>query len=681
MPGPKRSLGAGVVAAAFILLAGGFFELYQVAQNSGRFLGSLSLKWAGALLASAVLAGALLFALRAIFAPSATFRAALKSLVSWRNNIGSIRWVLAAGFVLFPAYFVFFSPWGWLFRGIFIRALVFLASLIAAGFLVASGKQGFSVKTLLVVGLLIGVGLVLGESLVLVSDYPFALHWSEGNRLWDYSVLFGRFRYNYPADQPIFVWIDPGRQALWGLPFALPQLSIFTARLWGALLTTIPYALLGWFAFKLPKRDRTQWLLAGLWALVFLNQGPIYTPLVLSAILVAFARRKPIWLALPLVILAGIYAGTSRFTWSFAPAIWAVMLTVSDAVLVQGVIKDRDWLHALVLGLGGLWSKGMPILVGVVSSLLGAVQPGAPVDAAPGAQGVTSLEGLQATATSQPYTWYRLLPNEAFAPGILLGLALAVLPLIWLLVYLRRRGFWKAAPWQRLILIGGCLAFLVVGIIASAKVGGGGDLHNLDMLLVTLVLIAGVAWEAGLQKRLAKLLVNDAKITGLLAAMFLVPALFSLFTGKPLRLPEPERTEFVLERIQDKVACAANYGPVLFMDQRQLLTFGLVENVPLVPDYEKKFVMDQALADNEAYFAEFYEDLAAGEFALIVSEREGTTFKELDQESIGDSLIEENNAWTRWVSIPLLSYYESVANYRDAAIELFMPIGRNFDCP
>jgi hypothetical protein len=493
--------------------------------------------------------------------------------------------------------------------------------------------------------------------------------------------LFGRFRYNYPVEQPIFAWIDPGRQALWGLPFALPQLSIFGARLWGAALTTIPYALLGWFAFKLPKRERAQWVFAGLWALVFLNQGPIYTPLILSAILVAFARRKPIWLALPLVILAGIYAGTSRFTWSFAPAIWAVMLTASDAVLARGQITSRDWLRAFVLGLGGLWSKGMPILVGVFSSLLGAVQPSAPVDATPGAQGVTSLEGLQATATSQPYTWYRLLPNEAFPPGILLGLALAALPLIWLLIYLARRGFWETVPWQRLILIGGCSAFLVVGIIASAKVGGGGDLHNLDMLLVTLVLIAGVAWEAGLQKQLDKLLGKDAKVTRLLAAMILIPALFPLYTGKPLRLPAAERTQFVLQRIQDKVTCAANYGPVLFMDQRQLLTFGFVENVPLVPEYEKKFVMDQALADNESYFDEFYEDLAAGEFALIVSEREGTTFKELDQESVGDSLVEESNAWTRWVSIPLLSYYESVANYKDAAIELFMPIGRNFDCP
>jgi hypothetical protein len=170
-------------------------------------------------------------------------------------------------------------------------------------------------------------------------------------------------------------------------------------------------------------------------------------------------------------------------------------------------------------------------------------------------------------------------------------------------------------------------------------------------------------------------------VRALLAGMLLVPALFPLLAGKPLSLPDAERTRFVLQRVQDKVACAAQYGPVLFMDQRQLLTFGFVQEVPLVAEYEKKFVMDQALAGNAEYFEQFHADLAAGRFALIVSEREGTTYQELDQESVGDSLVEENNAWTRWVSIPLLTYYESVGNYKDAALELFMPLERSFDCP
>jgi hypothetical protein len=61
-------------------------------------------------------------------------------------------------------------------------------------------------------------------------------------------------------------------------------------------------------------------------------------------------------------------------------------------------------------------------------------------------------------------------------------------------------------------------------------------------------------------------------------------------------------------------------GDVLFMDQRQLLTFGYVKDVPLVADYEKKLVMDQAMSGNQAYFDEFYKDLANHRFSMIVSE-------------------------------------------------------------
>ena len=117
------------------------------------------------------------------------------------------------------------------------------------------------------------------------------------------------------------------------------------------------------------------------------------------------------------------------------------------------------------------------------------------------------------------------------------------------------------------------------------------------------------------------------------------------------------------------------------MDQRQLLTFGLMGDLPLVVDYEKKYVMDQALSDNVDYFENFHADLAQGRFALIVTEREALQFKKADLESIGDGLIEENNAWVTWVTTPLLDHYESVGEFKDVAVELFMPIERDFDCP
>jgi hypothetical protein len=256
-----------------------------------------------------------------------------------------------------------------------------------------------------------------------------------------------------------------------------------------------------------------------------------------------------------------------------------------------------------------------------------------------------------------------------------------MLPLILLLYYLAKTEKWKTTFLQQLVTIAGLGSMLVVGVIASAKVGGGTDLHNMDMFLVGLVLVAGLAWEGGLASRLADLLKSSPAVRWLLAATILIPAFMPMVAGRPLELPSTERTEFVLGRIQDYVACARQYGEVLFMDQRQLITFGLVGDVPLVVEYEKKFVMDQALAANEAYFAQFRSDLASGRFSLIVSEREALLYKEPDIESIGDDLIEENNAWVTWVTRPLLAYYESVADFKDAAIELFLPKERSFDCP
>jgi hypothetical protein len=675
--------GALAISVLFVLLVG--LETFNLAWGSGHFVGRLSLKWISILSFYSIFAiGLIGFLYDRLYSPRRLKHQRI-NLLATRERLGKVRWLFVFIFAALPAYFVFYSPWGVLFVGFFTRSFLFCLALAVVTFLLAFSKEGFfSWRAILLAGLLIGGLLTLAESFVLVSNYPFALHWSEGNRLWDYSVLFGRARYNFPPSEPIFAWIDPGRQALWGFPFLFPSLPIWVTRLWGALLTTLPYALLGLFAFRYLRNARGQWLAAGAWALLFLNQGPIYTPLIFAAILVVAARRKPIWLALPLVYLAGLYAGSSRFTWVFAPAIWVMMLTFCDSVLLRSQVVGKDWLRATALGITGMWTKGLPLLLGLVNGFLPisiAAQATPPFDVTPGAQGITTLQGLQATATGQPFIWYRLLPNNVYPPGILLGLVFATLPLIVLLVYLARHGFWKTVSWQRFVVVGSLIAFLFVGVIASAKVGGGADLHNLDMFLITLVLLAGVAWEAGFYKQLSKFLRGNSTVRWLLASTILIPALVPMVTGKPLVLPNAERTQFVLQQIQDKVACASQHGEVLFMDQRQLLTFGEMGNLPLVVDYEKKFMMDQALAANESYFDQFDADLAAGRFSLIVSEREGTLYKELDQESIGDSLVEENNAWVHWVSVPLLTYYESVGNYKDAAVELFMPIERNFDCP
>ncbi len=661
---------------------GAFIESFQIAWGSGFFVARLSLKWLLTLLGYVGLLVTVVWAMRyGLRQPKAAI--SLRNKVFDRlEQVPGLRWLLAVLLVILPWYFIYYSPWGGLFTGFFTRTLLYGFVVLATALLLTTERKTLLAwKAFLLSLLFVAVGLVIGDAFVRVTSYPLALHWSEGNRLWDYSLLYGRERYDYPAGEPIFAWIDRGRQTLWGLPFLWPDLTIAGARAWSALMATLPYALLGWFAFRPLKTARLQWFLAGLWALIFLNQGPIYAPLILSAILVAFARRQALLIAVPLVALAGLYAAASRFTWTFAPAMWAIMLSLSDAAMVQRRLRWQDGVRALVLGLSGLWSTGLPIITGILSSLFASAPSSTGViDATPGAQGVSSVQALQATITSQPFAWERMLPNDVFPPGIVLGLLAAAGPLLLLMLYLVRTKHWKTLPWQRLVVLGGLAVFLIVGLIASAKVGGGADLHNLDMLLVSLVLLAGVAWEARLHKHLRKWVASNRTVQMALTGMLLIPALFPLYSGAPLDLPEEERLAYIIERIDANVACAAQYGPILFIDQRQLLTFRYQDQVPLHPEYEKKYVMDQALSANRAFFQEFVEDLASHKYALIVGELEDTVFRGRNPE-YGDSLAVENNAWKRWVSIPLLRYYESVHDFQDAGVETFMPIGSSFECP
>jgi hypothetical protein len=97
---------------------------------------------------------------------------------------------------------------------------------------------------------------------------------------------------------------------------------------------------------------------------------------------------------------------------------------------------------------------------------------------------------------------------------------------------------------------------------------------------------------------------------------------------------------------------------VLFIDQRQLLTFGDVPNVPLIDDYEKKYLMDQAMTGDQAYFEQFYADLASQRFGLIISELLWIKVQG-DDENFGD----ENNAWVKWVLVRYCVITKPVVNH------------------
>jgi hypothetical protein len=576
---------------------------------------------------------------------------------AWRARLGWLRWVGVALLGLLPGLFFAFSDWSAVFAGTWLRvtmALIFLGGMV---WLAASGgRRSWDWAGILVSLLVFGSALVMLSYFRNVSDYPLTRTWSEGNRLWDYSVLFGKNIYLYPANKAIPAYIDIGRQSLWGLPFLFGVPTIFQMRLWDAIVWTVPYMLLGWALIRPRKGHRAAWFLFGLWALVFLFQGPIYSPLVLAAVLVALVRRQPILLAAVVVLLAGLYARYTRYTWLFAPAIWAGMLWMLQAPLGGHTSLWKRWYPAVVVALGGVTGG---LIVPEILNVIWRRLYGVPFQIGTANLAELSLTSVSGNVSRQPLLFDRLWPNETYSLGIVYGLLLAVGPLVALLIYLAWKGGWHLVWWQKLSVAGAMLAFLGVGLVASVKIGGGSNLHNLDMFLIGMLFLAAVGWEYISAKWGDNPAAFPGWIKGLLVLVLIVPFGQSMLNLNTVGLPDPVKWHDALGGTQDAVAAAAKQGEVLFIDQRQLLTFGYIKGVPLVPDYEKKYMMDQAMASNDAYFAGFNRDLAAHRFKLIVTEPLFPNFQG-DHYTFGN----ENDAWVKYISIPVLCYYEPMATYK-----------------
>jgi hypothetical protein len=142
-----------------------------------------------------------------------------------------------------------------------------------------------------------------------------------------------------------------------------------------------------------------------------------------------------------------------------------------------------------------------------------------------------------------------------------------------------------------------------------------------------------------------------------------------------LELPPQADVQRSLQNLRQQVQNYKSEGEVLFLDQRQLLTFGMVEDVPLISDYEKKYLMDQAMAGNVTYFQGFYQDLVDKRFALIVSE---PLYRSYDDAF--DPFSEENNAWVQWVSEAVLCFYTPEKTYREVRVQLLVPRAGSLDC-
>ncbi len=359
--------------------------------------------------------------------------------------------------------------------------------------------------------------------------------------MWDYSLLFGRYLYDYPLDQGIPATTDTGRQLVGGLPFIVPGVTIVVERFWTALTTVLPYLLLGLAAFRFTAKDKKLWFLLGLWSFILLKQGPIHPPLVLFAFAVALLWRRPLWVSIPLIIITSYLAEESRYTWMFAPGLWLVMLEFSGARLQDGRLRASTWRRAIALGLagaiGGFYGSAIwRWLQAAWKSMVTTSRCPCSCVLAFGAFCQCGFCDICGYSTS-------LVVVSAFSKcdlwhGILLALLIAVAPTISLVLYLLSTRKWMLNTWQKLALVFPLLAFLTVGVIVSTKIGGGGDLHNMDMFLIGILFVAVIAWENGGRQWLREIDASPIWVKSVLVLLLIIPGIQPLSALRSYRFAE-----------------------------------------------------------------------------------------------------------------------------------------------
>jgi len=635
------------VGAVYLFFIGwSLWEITERASGTGGVLGIFSIGWTYALAAYYLLALLLLIILIWLLISPASFLSFIQDdFENLLQKLGLMRWLLVLGIVSIPPV-LFFGKWGEYFELPVFRQVIFYTAGLISGLMIPDRNRRVAER--LVLGLFFTTFtylLVINASSV--ADYPFSLSWSEGNRIWDYSLAFAKSRYILDSSFSVPTYFAPGRHGLWGLVFLIPDAGIRLVRLWDKIVWILPGLLLSWILFTNQTRNDKvlRWALV-LWVFLFMWQGPIYSPLILSAmLLVGMYSPDNIKRSAVGAALACFYAGISRWTWFAAPAIWVVLM---DLFYTDPV---RNW--------NGIWLRVRRSLIAGGSGLLGGGAAWVLMQIL-----VPREEAIYATALQQDLLPYRLWASATNEVGIVVGLLLAALPLLVLLIL----AFVKTKQKMDWLFTASLTAALVsetaVGLIASIKIGGGNNLHNLDMLLLTLILLAFLAYPTW-----KKLLPEKPLFQLLTFLVILSPVWFVSRSGSVRKFPSEARIQEVLSIVSQEIEQAAVEGDVLFIDQRQLLTFGDVPSVPLVEEYELKEMMNEAMRRNEPYFEGFYEDLESHRFSLIISDPLNTYYQ-------GSTNIfgEENDLWVEQVSEPILQHYEPIQQLQREGIWLLAPI-------
>lgn len=488
-----------------------------------------------------------------------------------------------------------------------------------------------------------------------ITGYPFAMGWSETSRYYYPSLYLSQSIYGEKFPWPI---LHPSLHALLVPPY------VFDAPLWFHRFwqTFLRLALAVWMVIVLLKRlsiqDRGVKFFSGMWMILFVLMGPIYLHLIVPVLIVlhGFSARdsRRVWIS---VLLASVWAGISRINWYVMPGMIAAVL-----YLLEVPYKGKS-----------IWSYLIkPVLWFVAGTVTAYVSM----------QVYIAFSGIPKpgdfyTSLSSPLLWYRLLPNESYAFGLLPAAVFGSLPM-WIVLYTQfrsRRADWH--PVRVFFILAALFALFIGGLLVSLKIGGGADLHNLDAYFTILLIVFSYLVFARYSPEDGNMARPVLLSWGSVMSVIVIPILFLTQSSISFKTYDRARTDSVLERLQAEVdRVNAEDGEILFITQRHLISMGMLHNVTLTPEYEREELMEMAMSNNEEFLAVFKQDMQAQRFDLIVVDP--LTFKILARRR---AFSEENNVWVRGIMRPILCNYRLEESFPEDEVALYIPQEGEMVCP
>ncbi len=566
------------------------------------------------------------------------------------------RWNLLLFFFGIGLYAVIMlSPYGRFLRDSALRWLPFwLLSLAGTVWLKAAGLDRSWSESFLGALLISAAGYRLSIFTLDISISPFSLGWSEASRYYYASLYLSKRLYGESISPTV---LHPSRYLLQAFPFLFTNTPIWIHRTWQVLLWLASiFTTAGLLARRFAIADRYQRWLFILWLFLFLIMPPVYYHLLVTVILVlwGYNKEKP-WQTFTIVLIASAWAGISRINWWPVPG----MIAATIYFLEEG-LNERPLIRYL--------SK--PVMWIGFGTLMAFLAQTAYI----------SLSGNPSEQYSSSFTsdllWYRLLPSATFSLGILPAIILVSTPLFLIIFNRLQRNWSNYHPIRYLGIMAMLAALFAGGLVVSVKIGGGSNLHNLDAYLTLLLIISTYAYlnriipdndVASIQTQISPVI---------LVITILVPIYFAINLSGWRNLPDRTLVQEALITIQEAVnATSINDNEILFISERQLLMFEDIQGTRLIPDYEKVFLMEMAMANNTNYLNALYDDLKNQRFSLIISEPLKIVYQDRS-----NAFGEENNAWVERVVKPILCYYEPITTLRKVRVELLAPRLEPGDC-